>query len=148
MDYPALLPTTKTYDKLASSMVNRELRSRIRQFQQHCFHTTLNFLLTQWVQLFPVLWYMIWYICQVQVGWHLVAVVHRKNTENTNNNRTTRITTNWEECGPCPVFASYTLAFALQLRKKHGEISARVADECQLAHECFFLKHTMTEKSY
>jgi hypothetical protein len=27
--------------------------------------------------------------------------------------------TNWEEFGPCPVFASYTLAFALQLRKKH-----------------------------
>jgi uncharacterized integral membrane protein len=26
--------------------------------------------------------------------------------------------TNWEECGPCPVFASYTLAFALQLREK------------------------------
>ena len=25
--------------------------------------------------------------------------------------------TNWEECGSCPVFASYTLAFALQLRK-------------------------------
>ena len=24
----------------------------------------------------------------------------------------------WEECGPCPVFASYTLVFALQLRKK------------------------------
>jgi uncharacterized integral membrane protein len=24
---------------------------------------------------------------------------------------------NWEECGPCPVFVSYTLAFALQLRK-------------------------------
>jgi len=23
----------------------------------------------------------------------------------------------WEECGPCPVFASYTLAFGLQLRK-------------------------------
>jgi len=23
-----------------------------------------------------------------------------------------------EECGPCPVFASFTLAFALQLRKK------------------------------
>jgi hypothetical protein len=27
----------------------------------------------------------------------------------------------WEECGPCPVFASFTLAFALQLRKKHGK---------------------------
>jgi len=31
-----------------------------------------------------------------------------------------------EECGPCPVFASYTLAFALQLRKKHGKTSVRV----------------------
>ena len=34
--------------------------------------------------------------------------------------------TNWEECGPCPVFASYTLAFALQPRKKHGKSSVRV----------------------
>ena len=41
--------------------------------------------------------------------------------------------TNWEECGPCPVFLSYTLAFALQLRKKHGKPSVRVAEECQLA---------------
>ena len=31
-----------------------------------------------------------------------------------------------EECGPCPVFARYTLAFALQLRKKHGKTSVRV----------------------
>ena len=36
--------------------------------------------------------------------------------------RTTQLT-NWEECGPCPVFASYTLAFALQLRKKQGKPS-------------------------
>jgi hypothetical protein len=28
-----------------------------------------------------------------------------------------------EEFWPCPVFAIYTLAFALQLRKKHGETS-------------------------
>ena len=26
---------------------------------------------------------------------------------------------NWEECGPCPVLASYTLTFALQLTIKH-----------------------------
>jgi hypothetical protein len=26
-----------------------------------------------------------------------------------------------EECGSCPVFASFTLAFALQLRKKDGK---------------------------
>jgi hypothetical protein len=25
---------------------------------------------------------------------------------------------NYEECGPCPIFAGFTLAFALQLRKK------------------------------
>jgi hypothetical protein len=31
-----------------------------------------------------------------------------------------------EKCGPCPVFASFTLAFALQLRKKHGKTSVRV----------------------
>jgi hypothetical protein len=39
----------------------------------------------------------------------------------------------WEECGPCPVFASYTLAFALQLREKHGKTSVRVAEDWQLA---------------
>ena len=26
-----------------------------------------------------------------------------------------------KECGPCPFFAGFTLAFALQLRKKHGK---------------------------
>ena len=41
--------------------------------------------------------------------------------------------TNWEDCGPCPLSASYTLSFALKLRKKHGETSVRVAEECQLA---------------
>jgi hypothetical protein len=41
--------------------------------------------------------------------------------------------TNLEECGPCPVFARYTQAFALQLRKKHEKTSVRVAGECQLA---------------
>jgi len=40
--------------------------------------------------------------------------------------RTTQMTANWEECGLCPIFASYTLAFALQLRKKHGKTSVRV----------------------
>ena len=39
----------------------------------------------------------------------------------------------WEECGPCPVSGSYTLAFALQLRKKQGRTSVRVAEVCQLA---------------
>jgi hypothetical protein len=33
------------------------------------------------------------------------------------------------KCGPCPVFASYTLAFALQLRKKQGKTSVRVVEK-------------------
>ena len=40
--------------------------------------------------------------------------------------RITQITTNVEECGPSPVFADFILAFALQLRKKHGKTSVRV----------------------
>jgi len=40
--------------------------------------------------------------------------------------RTTQIPTNVEECGPCPVFATFILAFALQLRKKQGKTSVRV----------------------
>jgi hypothetical protein len=40
--------------------------------------------------------------------------------------RTTQIQTNVGECGPCPVFASFTLAFALQLKKKPGKTSVRV----------------------
>jgi hypothetical protein len=30
-----------------------------------------------------------------------------------------------EECGPCPIFAGFTLAFDLQLKKKHRETSVR-----------------------
>ena len=34
---------------------------------------------------------------------------------------------NLGNCGPYPVLASYTLAFALQMRKKHGKTSVRIA---------------------
>ena len=59
----------------------------------------------------------------------IIFINNHLHTNNTQNNTIT----NWEECGPCPVFAIYTLAFALQLRKKHGKTSVRVAKECQLA---------------
>ena len=36
-----------------------------------------------------------------------------------------------EECGPCPVFASYILAFALKPRKEHGKTSAREESQTQ-----------------
>jgi hypothetical protein len=34
------------------------------------------------------------------------------------------------KCGPFLVFVNYTLAFALQLRKKHGKTSVRVVQKC------------------
>ena len=37
-----------------------------------------------------------------------------------------KLTTNLDECVPCPIFASFTLAFGLQLRKKHGKTAFRV----------------------
>jgi hypothetical protein len=63
------------------------------------------------------------------IGWSPDGSTHLRtnNTQNnTNNKRTTQIQTNVEECGSCPVFASFTLAFALQLRKKHGNTSDRL----------------------
>ena len=37
-----------------------------------------------------------------------------------------KLSPTWEECWTCTVFAGFTLAFALQLRKKHGKTSVRV----------------------
>jgi hypothetical protein len=61
-----------------------------------------------------------------------------RNTKNiTINNKTSRITnkttqiTNLEASWPCAVFVNYTLAFALQLREKHGKTSVRVAEEIE-----------------
>jgi len=38
------------------------------------------------------------------------------------------------ECGPCPVFASFTLAFALQLRKKAWKTLSQVKKKPQSGH--------------
>ena len=91
-----------------------------------------------------MIWYMVWYMIRYYVMYDMIwydmiylltaiglspggsTHLHTNNTYNTNNNRTTQITTNVEKCGPCPVFESFTLAFALQLLKKHGKTSVRV----------------------
>jgi len=39
---------------------------------------------------------------------------------------------NLEECVPCPVFPNFTLAFDLQLRKKHRNTLVKVAERFQL----------------
>jgi hypothetical protein len=45
------------------------------------------------------------------------------------------------ECGPCPVFASFNLAFALQLRKKHGKTSVRVRKTSVTVQYTYYQKH-------
>jgi hypothetical protein len=74
--------------------------------------------------------------------------VHTNCTQNTENKtyiikRTKKI----GKCEPSPVFASYTLAFALQLRKRHGKTSDGVVKKCPdipvaVAH------YTFTHKQY
>jgi hypothetical protein len=51
------------------------------------------------------------------------------------------------KCGPCPVFASYTLAFALQLRKKYGKTSVMVDEKCRDIPVAV-VQYTFTHKQY
>jgi hypothetical protein len=55
---------------------------------------------------------------------------HKQYTEyrerNIHNNKKKK----FGKCEMCPVFASYTLEFALQLRKKHGKTTVRVVEKC------------------
>jgi len=92
---------------------------------------------------YDIIWYGIWYDIYLFTAFELTPggsstvhiytqIIHRTTQLTQTIHRTTQWT-NWGECGPCPVFARYTLAFALQLRKKHGKTSVRVAGECQLA---------------
>jgi hypothetical protein len=62
---------------------------------------------------------------------HIYTQTIHRTTQSTQTIQITMQLTNWEECGPCSVSASYALAFALQLREKHGKTSVRVAKECQ-----------------
>jgi hypothetical protein len=91
----------------------------------------LHVLITYENRIYTLKWPVIlWYDIFINCNWvspggstHL----HTNNTQNnTNNNQTMQITTNVEECRPCPVSESFTLAFALQLRKKHGKTSVRL----------------------
>jgi hypothetical protein len=64
---------------------------------------------------------------------HIYTQTVYRKTHSTQTIRITTQFTNLEESGPCPVFANYTLAFVLQLRKKQGKTAAWVVEECQLA---------------
>jgi len=83
------------------------------------------------------IWYMIWYDVWNGMIYLLNAIGLTPSGSSTVHiytqtvHRTAQLIR--EECGPCPVFPSFTLAFGLQLRKKHWKTSVRVAEECQLA---------------
>jgi len=87
-------------------------------------------------------WYDIFNCNWVATQWQLYSIhINTYNTENGTKQTLHRTTQkyieqhkkyieqhkNLEECGPCPVFAGFILAFALQLRKKHRKTSVRVA---------------------
>jgi hypothetical protein len=67
--------------------------------------------------------------------------VHRKRKMR--NNKKKEI----GKCGPCPVFASYTLAFALQLTKKHAKSAVRVVEKCPDIPVAV-VQYTFTHKQY
>jgi hypothetical protein len=73
--------------------------------------------------------YYYYYQCLTAVvltpGGSSTVNTHKQYTE-----RNTQSNKKKGKCGPRPVFASYTLAFSLQLRKKHGKSSVRVVEKC------------------
>ena len=94
---------------------------------------------------YDMIWYgMIWYhmtYLLTAIGLtpggsssvHIYTQTIHRTTQLTQTIRRKIQITNWEECGLCSVFATNTLAFAWQMRKKHGKTSVSVAEECQLA---------------
>ena len=64
-------------------------------------------------------------ICTIHIYTHTIhrTTQNKQYIEHKNSKNNTNIL---EECGPCPDFTSYTLAFALQLGEKHGKTSVRV----------------------
>jgi hypothetical protein len=67
--------------------------------------------------------------------------VHRIDRTEHNNNKKNG------KCGSCPVFESYTLAFALQLGKRHGKTSVRVVEKCPDIPVAV-VQYTFTHKQY
>jgi len=96
---------------------------------------------------FDTIWYDIFVNCNwVASRWQQYSThLHTNSTQNdTKQTIHETIPKFLEECGPCPVYASFTLAFALQLRKKHGKTSVRVAEEWVPAGTMKIHKHTIT----
>jgi hypothetical protein len=88
----------------------------------------LHFKQLRWIKEVPWWWQTAaktWYIIHIfnrnwiDTQWYSTHL-HTNSTQNTEKGE-------FGKRGPCPVFANYTLAFGLQLWKKHGKTSVRVA---------------------
>jgi hypothetical protein len=73
--------------------------------------------------------------------------LHTNSTQNTQNGTYIKIKRKKGICGPCPVFASYALAFALQLKKKDGKTTVRLVENCPDIQVALVL-YTFTHKQY
>jgi hypothetical protein len=69
--------------------------------------------------------------------------IYTQTAPNIHNNKKKKI----GKCGPCPVFASYTLVFTLQLRKKHGKTSVWIVEKCPDIPVAV-VQYTFTHKQY
>jgi hypothetical protein len=72
--------------------------------------------------------------------------LHTNSTQNTENETHINIK-KIGKCGLRPLFASYALAFALQLRKKHGKTSVRVFQKFPTIPVAA-VQYTFTHKQY
>ena len=84
------------------------------------------------IYIYKIYKYMILYIIYISymmyiVSWNCVDTRWQQYITHLHTNNTQNDTKILEECGPCPVLARYTLAFALKPKKKHGKFSVRVA---------------------
>jgi len=108
--------------------------------------------ITAFLEIYDTIWYDMMYLVTT-IGLtpggssteHIYTQTIRRTTQSTQTIRRTTQLTNWGECGPCPVFVSYTLAFALQLRKKHGKTSVRAAEEY---HQLVRWKQKIQKRAY
>jgi hypothetical protein len=111
---------TKCYIKLSGLSAVWSLLGKTRCLSADIQNYMIYMIYDTWYDIwYGMIWYMIWYLLTaIGLSPGGSTHLHKNNTQNnTNNNRTTQITISVEECGPCPVFSSFTLAFALQLRK-------------------------------
>ena len=88
---------------------------------------------------YDMIWYDITYLTEIglppsdSITVHIYSQTILRTTQWTQTIHKTTNSLNWKSAGRAPSLRVYTLAFALQLRKKHGKTLVRVVGECQLA---------------